>query len=63
MFRQIDLRSDDHRLTAWVREQPGLKVGALITLVGDERTWEVLRLSTLRLDAPPESRWRVGGLL
>jgi hypothetical protein len=68
MYRQTELKSlglhdEDYRMTAWLRDEPGLKVGALVTLVGDTRTWEVLRLSHLRLPAPPEAKWKVGGLL
>jgi hypothetical protein len=66
MFRQFDLRSDDHRLTCWLPETAGLRVGALVTLrdhAEPDRHWEVVRMSATRLPAPPHQPWRVGGLL
>jgi hypothetical protein len=65
MYRQFDLRSDDFRLTAWLKEDPRLQPGVLVTLKGDElpRHWEILRVSTHRLEEPPHQRWQVGGLL
>lgn len=44
----------------------GVRAGALLSLVGDEqreRMWEVVRAYGPRLEQPPDSRWRVGGLL
>ncbi len=63
MYRQFFLRSDDYRLTCWLPDDPRLRPGVLLTLKGDERHWEVLEASRVRLDTPPDTRWRVGGLL
>lgn len=65
MYRQYDLRSDDHRLTCWLKDGHGLRPGTLVTLKGDpdERYWEVIRVSSTVLSDPPERRWQVGGLL
>lgn len=65
MYRQFDLRHDDDRLTCWLEDDPRLRPGRLVTLKGDpnERHWEVVRRSLMRLEQPPDTRWRVGGLL
>ena len=65
MYRQFDLRSDDHRLTCWLEDDQRLRPGMLVTLKGDSehRYWEVMRAWSVSLDAPPERRWHVGGLL
>lgn len=65
MYRQFDLRSDDHRLTCWLEDEARLRPGVLVTLKGDteERHWEIVRASSTRLATPPDRRWRVGGLL
>lgn len=68
-FRQFDLKSltndhDDHRLTCWLRDDPRLRVGVLITLRDDgHRVWEIVRRSQVQLATPPDTRWKVGGLL
>jgi hypothetical protein len=64
MYRQFDLRCDDARMTCWLKEEPGLRRGALVTLKGlDDRHWEVVRVSQMTLESPPDMRWKVGGLL
>lgn len=63
MFRQYDLRHNDDRLTCWLEEDPRVRVGVLLTLKGDDRHWEVVRASSTRLPNPPDTRWRVGGLM
>lgn len=65
IYRQYDLRSDDHRLTCWLEVDHRVRVGTLLTLKEDseDRHWEVLRVSQMEVTAPPEKRWRVGGLL
>lgn len=62
-YRQFQLRSDDARLVCWLEDDPRLHAGRLVTLKGDDRHWEVVRRSLMRLDTPPDTRWRVGGLL
>lgn len=66
MYRQFDLRHNDTRMTCWLlASDPRLKPGALITLKKDdeERHWEIVRVSQMALDHPPDTRWQVGGLL
>lgn len=63
LYRQYDLRSDDYRLTCWLEDDRRLRPGVLVTLKGDERQWEIVRASSVRLDTPPATRWQVGGLL
>ena len=63
MYRQVELRSGDHRLTCWLKEQDGLKEGARLTLKADPRIWTVERLSSIRLEEPPHKDWKVGGLM
>lgn len=63
MYRQFMLRSDDSRLTCWLKDDPRLHRGTLVTLKGDDRHWEILWASTTLLPNPPDTRWRVGGLL
>jgi hypothetical protein len=63
MFRQVELRSGDDRLTCWLEEQPGLKERARLTLKGDARTWTVEHIFSMRLERPPQKDWKVGGLV
>jgi hypothetical protein len=66
MYRQFQLRSDDRRMICWLyADDARVKPGALVRLKGDteNKWWEILEAFTTRLDAPPEKRWRVGGLL
>jgi hypothetical protein len=64
MYRQFELRHDDQRLTCWLEDDARLRPGTLVALKGDEeRHWEITRASQMRLDAPPDRRWKVGGLL
>jgi len=66
MYRQFQLRYDDARMTCWLRaDDARLRPGTLVTLKGDpdERHWEIVRVSQAALPQPPDTRWRVGGLL
>lgn len=66
MYRQFHLRSDDTRLTCWLKaEDKRLRPGALVTLKEDDekRHWEILCVSQMTLPSPPDTRWKVGGLL
>lgn len=68
MYRQFDLKSDDHRLTCWLKCDGDLrtkmKPGTLVTLKHEpDRWWEVTRVGTLTLREPPRQFWKVGGLL
>jgi hypothetical protein len=63
MYRQHDLRSDDHRLTCWLEVDSRVKEGVLITLKGDDRFWEVMRIYKHSVEKPPHQPWKVGGLL
>jgi hypothetical protein len=66
IFRQYVLRSDKHRLVAWLDADAPLRVGHLVTLADHhepERWWEIVHVYATPLAAKPEQRWRVGGLL
>lgn len=66
MYRQYELRSDDHRLTCWLESDHRLTTGTLLTLKNHpepERHWEVVRVSGWTFSDPPERRWKVGGLM
>jgi hypothetical protein len=72
MYRQFHLRhssstGQDAQLICWLRaDNPKLQPGALVTLKDDpvpDRYWEVKHVFGPVRDAPPDTRWRVGGLL
>lgn len=66
MYRQFQLRHNDTRMTCWLlADDPRLRPGTLITLKQDpeERHWEILRVSQVSLPSPPDTRWKVGGLI
>jgi hypothetical protein len=66
MYRQYQLRSDEHRLTCWLQADTRLRPGALVTLRGSEdeqRWWEVVKVHGPVLPQAPHQPWRVGGLL
>lgn len=63
-YRQYELKTDDRRLTCWLKEAPAVKVGSLITLKHEPDVWwEVLAVSSVRQHEPPERFWKVGGLV
>ena len=68
MYRQFDLRTDDRRVTCWLKWdgelQTRLRPGALVTLKHEPDTWwSVERMYDPVLRTPPERFWKVGGLM
>lgn len=66
MYYQYDLEHESSPvqatiLTCWL-DGRRLGVGQQLTLRGDDRRWTVLRAGVHALDAPPNQRWKVGGL-
>lgn len=67
MYRQFVLRADgNYYLTCWLKDDHRLQLGTSLTLKDDplpERQWRVWERYSKSLDAPPERKWKVGGLL
>jgi len=64
MYRQYELRSNDRRLTCWLRRDAPIKKGSLVTLKGyPDVWWEVIYVGEQILESPPDRHWQVGGLL
>lgn len=72
MYRQFHLRHSsssghDTQMTCWLKaDNPKLRRGALVTLKDDDvpdRYWEVVQVYGPVRESPPDTRWRVGGLL
>lgn len=64
--RQFDLEdTKGARLTCWLRDDPRLKVGTIVTLRETlNRRWRIVnRYSTVVEDADINRHWRVGGLV
>lgn len=60
-YRQYDLEAGEARLTCWL--EGTLKLRSQVRLKGeDDRWWTVVRVGDVRLDDPPDTRWKVGGL-
>ena len=65
MWRQYHLVSNGRHLTTWLKDNPKLKIGTLLTLKNHpepERVWAIALKSEITLDQPPDQRWHVGGL-
>jgi hypothetical protein len=71
MYRQYDLTQKQTRMTVWLETQRALPEGTLLTLARPltvaerppEGWWKVARVGKLALMTPPDTRWRVGGLV
>jgi hypothetical protein len=71
MYRQYDLTQKQARMTVWLESAKTLPEGTLLTLARPltvaarppEGWWRVARVGKVALYEPPDTRWRVGGLV
>ena len=66
MFRQVELRSDDHRLMCWLPHDARLRPDVLVTLQDHpepDRYLEIVHMHHHVIEKAPYQPWRVGGLL
>lgn len=62
MLKQFDLECGGSRRTCWLDDDNRLRAGMHVTLKGETQRWKVKGIYTTQLSAPPEKRWKVGGL-
>jgi hypothetical protein len=62
-YRQVKLVSGKTVTMTWIENDRRLKPCVRIRLKGNATWWEVREAYTILLDFPPETKWRVGGLL
>jgi hypothetical protein len=63
MYKQFQLQHNTFRLVCWLKDEPRLKVGTKLTLDKSKTEWEVIHKSLTTLEIPPETMWKVGGLI
>jgi hypothetical protein len=65
MYRQYLLQSGQRQTIGWIDTDKPLRKGQRLTTRehGPQTIWTIARAGRLEVAAPPDQRWRVGGIV